>query len=110
MSERPRFSLSLYDEGDQGQYGVGLVLIESGLLGDLDSEDHHQSCRVKDFAERHLVILTLCARSKVNLMWRRLLEMLLGASFLFTCASPEGMEMTRSLRNVLAGPMIQSKH
>jgi hypothetical protein len=27
------FSLSLYDEGDQGQYGIGLVLIESGLLG-----------------------------------------------------------------------------
>jgi hypothetical protein len=46
MSERPRFSLSLYDEGEEGQYGIGLVLIESGLLRSLERENHHYSRRV----------------------------------------------------------------
>jgi hypothetical protein len=46
MAERPRFSLSLYDGGDEGQYGIGLVLIASGFVRSFDCVDHHQSRRL----------------------------------------------------------------
>lgn len=64
MAERPRFSLSLYDGGDEGQYGIGLVLIASGFLRSFDCEDHHQSRGVINFAKPQLVTFDLYTTRK----------------------------------------------